>query len=232
MARIKILTVALAAVFALSAIAGSSAFALEKAGEFVNKEGTTVKGNITLASSGSQVLETKAGVKVTCTSASATGTASDDLHASSTGVTFKGCKKSTGGTCHTAGKAAEEIVIGTLETEVVLDPTKQHDELLTTSPNEITFECAEVKVAIKAGGKFLTSSVSPEETLATEFTLTAKCTSGKPGEQEQKKYRDMKTKEEKAVTTPIETKIGTGAFEESCQAGSSIAKTAEQAKFI
>ena len=223
MSRIKVLSLAVLAVFALTAVAASSAFAA-KEGKWVNSKGTKVEGKIKVASIGNQVLETKAGVKVTCTSASGEGAATSTTEAKVSGVTFKGCKKSTGGTCK-SGTVAEEIVIGELTEKVVTNAAKTKDQVITTIVPAVKFECAETKVEVAAGGKFATTSVKEEGKLAKTSTLAAACKAGSPGVQQEEEAFV-------AAGSHLMTTIGKGAAEESCQSGEAVATPAEEAEFL
>jgi hypothetical protein len=229
MSKFKVLGLALVAVLALSALASASAFGAVK-GELVNSSGAAVKGKITLAQKTSQVLETLAGVKVTCTSANGEGEASSTTNASIKGVTFKGCTKSTGGKCKTVGAAAEEIKIGQLNVEAERNAGLTEDLVLTELASEVEFECAEVKIKVKGGGKFV-ATVTPQGTLTKSFTLAASCSSA--GMQALTSYTNHAgTAKTISEAEGLLTKIGTGAFEGSCQAGEATATLAEEGKLV
>jgi len=232
MRKAKSLSLTVVAVFALSGVTATAASAAS--GYFVNKAGETVKGKIKITSTVTQVLETLAGVKLTCTAASGEAEAKNTMLVVQEGLTAKGCKKSTGGTCKSAGAAVEEIKVGTLDLLLVLEDKEGKpgaDQVLVTLLSTVEFECAEVKVTVKKGGEFLTSSVTPQGTLGTKFVLSVEC--GTAGMQKQASYFEFG----KLLTIPeslgLLTKIGAaGSFEGSCQSGSAEMVTAEEAKII
>lgn len=150
MTRLNIMTATMAVIFAVTAIAASSAFAA-KHGEFVNSSHGTVKGTISQTSSGSAVFENKAGVRVTCTSSNGSGTASNSTRITITSVLWKGCKKTTGGTCKSSGFPAETISIGEISEEIVRNLSEGSDQVLSTLGTGAAWECAEVKWTIEKG---------------------------------------------------------------------------------
>jgi len=230
MNKFKVLCLALVAVFALSALAAAGA----SGDELVNKEGGLVKGKIKLNAKTPQVLETLAGVKVTCQKATGEGEQTAKMNVVIKSVTFKECLKSTGGVCKSAGAAsASEIIIGTLNVEAVSNTAKTELLVLTELASEVEFTCAEVKIKVKGGGKFL-AKATEQKKLVKELTLVAACPV--QGMQQLTKYIDL-TGVEKTIseTEGLLTKIGaseTTKFEGSCQKGEAIATLPEEGELI
>jgi hypothetical protein len=84
--------------------------------------------------------------------------------------------------------------------------------------------------SITAGGKYL-AKATEQKKLVKELTLVAKCST--TGMQELTKYIDL-TGVEKTISEAagLLTKIGTGAFEGSCQTGEALATLPEEGELI
>jgi len=109
MKRLKILGLALLALFALGAVMAGAAF---------GEEGALVPQNVTIRG-GTQILENLNKESITCTLVEGTGVPlpsgepDHDTHSTGT-LTCKGCKSSLGFACSTLGDASETILIKVL----------------------------------------------------------------------------------------------------------------------
>jgi hypothetical protein len=169
---------ALAALFCLSAVSASSAFAAKK-GEILNKNNVApVLKGFKGTSNKKGFLETTAGSKISCTATSVTGT----IETSTTGkatFTFTGCE-SGGLKC----KAGSETP-GTVATPVLLKGAvkEEKDYILNTvngteegTSKAIDIKCSTIDIKVKGS---LLIPATPEETLKIEFTFNATGEKGK-----------------------------------------------------
>src|SRR5664279_363808 len=97
MGRIKTIGLLCAALICLSAVSASGALAA-KLGKVQTEAGGSPAGTTFTGTSGTSVLEQRAGAKVTCASATAEGTVESET-AGKGKETFKSCEASTGGKC-------------------------------------------------------------------------------------------------------------------------------------
>jgi len=160
MQRLKVLTLALAAVFAISAVAVASASAAPEWFQKGAKIAATKKIGLTAKSKTGQTptLETTGGTKVTCTSSQTVkGEIEGPRKVVKVVVLYKGCE-SSGFKCNTAGKGAGEIETKEISGETIyLDSAaKGHTKAgilfkeNATSKEFAKFECtAFVKITVK-----------------------------------------------------------------------------------
>jgi len=210
MKRIRIIGLALVAVFAISAIASATASAAKPEFVFAGiKKGLKAK-------SGSATLETASKEKVTCTSSSNGGEIEGGNGSKKvTGiiVKFKGCK-SSGFACSTSGAASEEIITNSLSGELgyikAAEKTVGLDLLPTGGGEFVEFNCAGGIVKVKVKGSVIgqITPVNKKVTTAEHFTLTFTQSGGKQGIE----------KFETGVKDTLETSKNGGAFEGSAEA--------------
>ncbi len=206
MRRLKILGLALMAVFALSVVASASASAEElsflpepTAANPVTLEGTSGKGT----------LETVGKSTVTCTSvtslASLTGLKVGTYH-----LHFKGCK-SSGAPCNSVGDE-KEVILALGKTKLVYDKvTEGLAAAILLEQEELHFTCTlgPIKVLVLVRGNLL-GLIKPINVLTKTLELVVEQEKGKPKET---KYWETETGEPK--TAKLETNVNETKFEES-----------------
>lgn len=227
MKRIRVIGLALAAVFAISAIASASAMAALP--ELVNAKGEAVKGAVTGASEGETILESKSGIKVTCTSGTSTGEVTGLKTVGKTVVTFKGCKESIfGNKCQTKGEEAGKIVtlkikgtIGYIKKAVPIEVGL--DLQPEVAGNFVTFECgAFAKEEVKGS---VIAPITPINTkVKTTGSFTLKYEKGASA------GLQKVTKFEGGAEDVLESALNGGGFEKSNQQGTAKVKLAEEAE--
>jgi hypothetical protein len=176
MTKIRIIGMALLAVFCLSAVVASSALAVEKKGEIVNSKGEAPKLNkFTGESANAGKLETVAGSKIECTKTKVSGTILSKTTGESK-FTFTGCV-TTGKKCNSVsplGKEGEVItnvsLLGANESKT--NPKGEKDFIKNTTTEETSIECGTTKITIKKGGSLLVK-VLKENFLSTENEFEA-----------------------------------------------------------
>jgi hypothetical protein len=188
MTRIRVVVMAMMAVFAVGAVASASASAKEgffKDGTAEPATGHKFKGKLLSATA---VLQAKGHSAVTCTGATGTGEVLSVSTAEGT-ITFTGCE-GFGKKCKTSGSAAGEIVAKELSLLPVLEKTSTgtfEPALRTKILKEVVFECGSAETEVKVTGDFLALIPSEAGTekgwLGTEekgllFHVTAKQTAG------------------------------------------------------
>ncbi len=177
MKRIKVLGLALVALFAVSAMAAAQASAAlpelvkeGKAGVELAKK--TIKG------SGKElVLETMNGSTVKCGEATSIGTGAGVKEFTKTVVTFTKCKASIGGECENAGAGTEKIVTNSLDGEIgYISKTAKTvgvDLKPEVSGPFVTFTCASFATNEVTGSVIgEITPVNKSRTVAEGFTLT------------------------------------------------------------
>jgi RNase P/RNase MRP subunit p29 len=224
MQRIKVLGLALVAVFAMSAVVSASALAAGE-GEFV-KAGTTVelsKKLFTGVNVGSTILETVGGSKVECKNLSTTGGKVNGKETGEETVHFLECTSTFGVGCEggVGHKAKEIIVPVTTQTRKNVGKTKV---LLEVKVAEFTFTCFGTEIKVK--GSFLVSTGTPK-TPKTKFSYTANQTKGK---QEITEYETSGGT--KVTGVSLESKVAGGAFEKSGQGGTEEVTYEEAGEYI
>jgi hypothetical protein len=170
--RIKMVGLALAAVFAMSAIAAASASAALP--ELVNKEGKELVKKGFVSTSGTSVFETKSGEKVTCKAdtdkGEITGPKTDKAK-----ITFTGCE-AFGLKCNSKGAKAGEIILEVTSKYFYINKEKHEVGILLTLTAELTIECTAFQKLKVKGSTFC--AVSPVNKLSTGGTITCKQTKG------------------------------------------------------
>jgi hypothetical protein len=159
MKRIKIIGLALVAVFAISAVAAASASAEP---EFKPKNSAFPVKFSSSSTTNKTKLETEAGRKVECTGLNSSGELTAARKAGSIVVHFTKCKAILGGltpACKTTGAAAEEIITKTLAAKPVFIEGKtaaKEERGLDVEPATAggafaEFECAGTTLVVKNG---------------------------------------------------------------------------------
>jgi hypothetical protein len=172
MTRSRIIAVALAAMFCLSAIGAASAFAAPK-GEIVNKSGAApVKNKFSGTSNKKGFLETVTGSKITCKETAVSGTIASKTTGSAS-FTFTGCE-SGGLKCKAGSETAGTVITPVTLTAAVVS---SKDYILNTvnGTEETTAKAIDIKcstIDIKVKGSLLIPA-TPENTLKTEFLFNA-----------------------------------------------------------
>lgn len=223
MRSIRLTVAVMMAALAVGVVGASAASA--STGELVNSSGNELAKKTVTLKGGAQKLETIAKVSVKCTSGTGSAKLKGKTEAGESTLTLKGCTASTGGTCKTKGGVAETIEFKGLEDKIVTNVAGTEDLLLTTLGTAVEFECKEVKEVVKAGGQFL-ATATPQNTLATVFTLTAK---QKEGVQEITKYKLGGVEK---TATSLEANLGNTGFKQAGQEGVAEATLEEQGKLI
>jgi hypothetical protein len=184
MTRIRMVGLALVAVFAFSAFAVASASATEV--ELTSETGGSATGTSFTSKqvSGSKLVlqSVKAGSKITCTAETSAGTVTGPKTAYTT-VIFTGCESSVSGKKCQSGSTSGEIVSKvSSKLGVITTSPGEYGELITPSP-AATFECgAAFKQEVK--GSFIASILKLNggsvtlETPFLNFVLSGKQTSG------------------------------------------------------
>jgi hypothetical protein len=223
---------ALFAVFCLSAVTASGAFAAVKKGELVSKstgKALTKKG---FTSSGAtQTLETTGGGKVTCTAGTGTGEVTSTTTATQT-VKFTGCVNASGLKCKSSGLKAGEIEIGKVAETLgwKLGSKKESLVLLSTVSGTFAFECGEVKNEAK--GEFLAPVGAGNEGSANakaKFSFTAAQTKGVQAETA---YESLAGTEVKNQTLEAKLLKASEPFVQAAQEGTETVTLEEEAEFL
>ena len=171
MTRFRMLVVTALAVIGVLGVTAGQAFATERSGEFVGKEGkslagTKFEGKATTAS----VLESVKGVKVTCKSATGSGeikgTGAKGAVFAEGEAKFKECKNSLGQKCKSTEGKEEEIIIKSIKNSIVAEKEgagKKLEGLLIKSEitGEFEFKCSTVNQKVK--GAFLAPVTEAQE---------------------------------------------------------------------
>jgi hypothetical protein len=178
MKRVKIITMALLAVFCLSAVAASSAFAAETKGEISNSTTlavTPLKASFTGESAKEGFLETVGGSKISCTKTAIKGKIKTTKTGEAT-FTFTGCV-SAGLKCKTGAEVAGTIVVPVaLEgTNLSKEETKKEKDFLLNKVPTTTITCSTVKIVVEGN---LLVPAEPLKTLSLKYTFNAKGAKG------------------------------------------------------
>jgi hypothetical protein len=234
MLRIRLLTLAILAVFCLGVVASAAASASE--GEFVNKAEKTLEKNKFTSSGGKAVLETVSGTKTECTSETDHGIVTSKTGGEVT-ILFKGCTTlglpCTGGE-DAGGKAGASELIVLLGFLIKRSTTTTRLVLLTilkTGTKEagvFKYECSGVKVEVK--GSILTSNNFKTKELKKEWELTFASKGAKTGEQSVTEYENEEGK--KVKCKGLEASIEGGAFEKASETATAVDKFEEEAQFL
>jgi hypothetical protein len=180
MKHVKIITMALLAVFCLSAVAASNAFAVEAKGEISKNiakgEAPTLK-SFKGESAKEGFLETAAGSKISCTKTSLKGKINTTKTGEAT-FTFTGCA-SAGLKCKSGAEAAGTIVVavgleGAVESKT--DATKEKDYLLNKAP-KTEIACSTIHITV-LGNLLVPVAPEPLRTLQLKYTFNAKGAKG------------------------------------------------------
>ncbi len=205
MNRTRIIIMALAAVFCLSAVTATGAFATVKKGELVSKAtGKALTKKKFTATGGTQTLETTGGAKVTCTAGTATGEVTSTSTATQT-VKFTGCANASGFKCKSGTLKAGEIEVGSVAATLgwKTGSSKESLVILSKVSGTFSFECNEVKNEAK--GEFIAPVGAENEGAANakaKFSITAKQSKGVQAETA---YETLAGKAETAQT--LEAKL-------------------------
>lgn len=218
MIRLRMLGLALVAVFALSAVAVASASAALP--ELVNKEGKEIKagkrGFTSEGTGGPYVLETKSGNKIECSTLSNTGKVTG-LKTDTVKVLFDGCKSVLLDEPCTStvpkGKEEGDIETTELASELVYINKAKKEVGIVLKPkgtaNFTTFECSGIKIEVKGSVIGVITPINKLVTPPAKFTLAF---TQEKGVQKPTEYENEKGEKVKDV---LETSVAGGAFEES-----------------
>lgn len=223
---------ALFAVFCLSAVTASGAFAAVKKGELVSKATGKVLTKKKFTSSGTtQTLETTSGAKVTCTAATGSGEVTSTTTATQT-VKFTGCVNASGSKCKSTGLKAGEIEVGTISETLgwKLGSKKESLVLLSAISGTFSFECGEVKNEAK--GSFLAPVGAGNEGSANakaKFSFTAAQTKGVQAETA---YETLAGTEVKNVIIEAKLLKASEPFVQAGQEGTETVTLEEEAEFL
>ncbi len=164
--RIKMLGLALVAVFAMGAVIASAASAALP--EQLPSTGTFT------GTSGASTFETKSGEKVKCSSDAIAGEITGPKTSKSK-ITFKGCE-AFGFKCNSSGAGSGEIVLNvTGELVYIMKATKEVG-LLNTLTGELTIKCSAFQT-LKVKGSTL-CPITPVNTKTTKYKVVCKATKG------------------------------------------------------
>ncbi len=164
--RIRMIGLALVAVFAMGAIVASAASA-------ALPEQLPATGTFT-GTSGASTFETKSGEKVKCTSDTIAGEITG-AKTSKSKITFKGCE-AFGLKCNSSGAASGEIVLNvTGELVYIMKATKEVG-LLNTLTAELTIKCSAFQT-LKVKGSTL-CPITPVNVKTTKYKVVCKETKG------------------------------------------------------
>jgi hypothetical protein len=174
MTRVRLITMALAAMLCLGAVSASGAFATAKKGEISTSTTSgvaPVKGGFTGKSAKTGDLETVKGSKIECSATALTGTVTSGSTTKGTATfTFTGCK-SLGLKCNTTSAASGEVVVPVaLEGSVVSEK-----DYLLNKVTEFDIKCSTVDIKVKGN---LDVPATPEGSLSTKYTFNAKGSKG------------------------------------------------------
>jgi hypothetical protein len=203
--RIRIVGLALVAMFAIGAVVATAASA-------ALPEQTPTTGTFTGTSSAS-TFETKSGEKVACKEGSVSGESTGAKTSKST-ITFKGCE-AFGLKCNSSGAASGTIVLNVTGLLVYTSETEKKVGLINTLTAELTIKCTAFQT-LKVKGSTL-CPITPVNTKTKAFSVVCKETKGV---QEPTEYFNEKKEKVKAPIT--ETKgegLKSFAFEQSGLSG-------------
>jgi len=227
MARIRLIVLAVLAVFCVGVVAAATASASE--GELVNAKGEALIKNKIVGTSGTTRLETLAGTSIICTSNIARGIITSKTGGELT-VLFKGC--TSGALSCRGGKDSEgEAPAGSIYVLVglLIKRSNATERLIlltvhkpgTLEAGEIEIICSGVKIKVK--GSFLTTNNIVIKKPATKYEFTATQEKGKQTVTEYENEKGAKVK-----CSGLEASIEGLAFEGAGQGGGS--KKTEVAK--
>lgn len=224
MTRIRLIMLAMLAVCCMSAVASATASASK--GEFVNKEGKALVKNNFTATSGTTVLTTVGGTKVTCTADLALGVITSVTGGEQT-VHFTGCTSSSlpcKSTKPAASKAGEIVVLTGL---LVQKLAAKEDTIVNTilepgtkTAGTLAFECSGIKITVT--GSFYSNGVTSEGALSKSWALKATQSSGK----------QTVLKNEAGVEAFLKTSIEGKTAEQSAEEGTETVQFLEEGKFV
>src|ERR1700689_550586 len=231
MARIRLITLAVLAVFCMSAVAAAAASSSE--GELVNKAGTALVKNKFTSSGAKTTLETIAGTKIVCESNTDHG-----IWTSTTGgedtILFKECK-SGGVTCKGGKDEAGEPKAGEIFVLVGLLIKKSNatERLIlytvhtpgTLTAGELPIVCSGIEILVK--GSFLSTSNYVTKKLSKTIELSATQTKGIQAVTE---YENEKG--EKVKCKGLEANVSKKGFEGAGQEGKETDTLEEEAEFL
>ena len=164
--RIRMIGLALVAVFAMSAIVASAASA-------ALPEQLPATGKFT-GTSGASTFETLKGEKVKCTSDTITGEITGAKTSKST-ITFKGCE-GLGLKCNTSGAGSGEIVLNVTGTLVYIMKSTKEVGLLNTLGAALTIKCTAFETLVVRGSTLC--PITPVNTKTTKYKVVCKATKG------------------------------------------------------
>ena len=164
--RIRMIGLALVAVFAMAAIVASAASA-------ALPEQVPAAGKFT-GTSGASTFETKSGEKVKCSSDAIAGEITGAKTSKST-ITFKGCE-AFGLKCNSSGAGSGEIVLNVTGELVYIMKSTKEVGLLNTLSAELTIKCSAFQT-LKVKGSTL-CPITPVNTKATKYKVVCKETKG------------------------------------------------------
>jgi hypothetical protein len=222
MGKLRLIVLAMLAVFCVGAVAAAAASASE--GEFVNSKSEALKKNKFTSTSGVATLETVSGATIVCQTDTNHGIITSKTGGEVT-VLFKTCTATGVGTC-TGGedtkKAAEGEIIVLLGLLVKRSSASTRLLLLTVlkpgtkEAGNAVFVCGGV-ATIEVKGSILTSNNYPTKALSTKYALEFKSKGAKTGEQSVTEYENEKG--EKVKCKGLEASIEGLAFEGAGQGG-------------
>jgi hypothetical protein len=229
MARIRLIGLAVLAVFCMSAVGAAAASASE--GELVNKEGNALVKNKFTVTSGQGTLETAAGTKIICKKDTGHGIVTSKTGGELT-VLFSGC--TSGGLSCKGGKDEEgEAPAGSIYVllGILVKPSKNGERLIlltihkpgTLEAGELEIVCTGVKIKVK--GSLLTFNNFPVGKLSKDYNFVFK---QKKGIQEPDEYEN-EAKEK--IKNHLEATVEGLAFEKAGEEGTDLVLFEEEVQF-
>jgi len=234
MARIRLITMAVLAVFCMSAVAAAVASASE--GELVNAAGNALVKNKYTSTGGVTKLETEAGTEITCKSNTDHGiwtskTGGEDTILFKECTTLKGAISCKGGKDEAGEPKAGEIFV---LVGLLIKRTNATERLIlytvhapgTLTAGEIEIVCSGVKIKVK--GSFL--STTNYKTKVLNKTIELSATIIAKGKQGVTEYENEKG--EKVKCEGLKASVENAAFEGAAQEGKETDTLEEEAQFL
>src|ERR1700689_547806 len=231
MVRIRLIVMAVLAVFCMSAVAAAAASASE--GEFVNSKEEILKKNKYTSTGGTTTLETAAGTKITCTSNTDHGIWPSRAGGEGT-ILFQGCTASglscKGGKDEAGEPKAPEIFV---LVGLLIKRSSATERLIlytihkpgTLEAGELEIVCSGVKILVK--GSFLGTTNYKTKTLSKTIELSFTQSKGKQAVTE---YENEKG--EKVKCKGLESSTEGKAFEGAAFEGKETDTLEEEAQFL
>jgi len=219
MKRIRLVALALVAVFAMTALAASASAATP---EFYTKAtvGTTAPAVPFTGVLGAAFLEGKSGTKITCKAGSATGEATGPQETKNNKTTFTGCE-SSGFPCENAGAGTITTVTlaGTLGNVVAAKTPgiRLFSQSGGRGASLANFTCAGGAIAVEVKGSVIGSLTGASGKNAAEGKFAATDTLAFAESKGIQKYTKFIAGEGEAGTEQLESSVGGAPFEPSGQ---------------